>query len=32
MSWISLHNHSRFSILDSTIDVKNLAKLAKEND
>ncbi|NGX33899.1 MAG: DNA polymerase III subunit alpha [Candidatus Anoxychlamydiales bacterium] len=32
MSWISLHNHSRYSILDSTIEVKKLAKLAKEND
>ena len=25
MSWISLHNHSRFSILDSTIEAKKLA-------
>ena len=32
MSYISLHNHSRFSILDSTIPVKNLARLAKENN
>ncbi len=32
MSWISLHNHSRYSILDSTIEVKRLASLAKEND
>ncbi|NGX63752.1 MAG: DNA polymerase III subunit alpha, partial [Candidatus Anoxychlamydiales bacterium] len=32
MSWISLHNHSRYSILDSTIDVKRLAAIAKENN
>ncbi|MBN2479446.1 MAG: DNA polymerase III subunit alpha [Parachlamydiales bacterium] len=31
MSFVSLHNHSRYSILDSTISVKKLAKLAKEN-
>ena len=32
MSWTSLHNHSRYSILDSTIDVKKLATLAKTNN
>jgi len=32
MFWVSLHNHSRFSILDSTISVKRLALLAKENN
>src|SRR3989304_10187134 len=31
MSWVSLHNHSNFSILDSTISVKRLAHLASEN-
>ncbi|MBP9841479.1 MAG: DNA polymerase III subunit alpha [Simkaniaceae bacterium] len=28
--WISLHTHSQYSILDSTISVKSLAKKAKE--
>ncbi len=32
MSWVSLHNHSRFSILDSTLSVKRLTQLAKENN
>lgn len=32
MSWISLHNHSSFSILDSTVSVKRLAHLASENN
>ncbi len=29
MSWISLHNHSQYSILDSTLSVEDIAKLAK---
>ncbi len=32
MTYISLHNHSGYSILDSTIAVSNLAKLAKDNN
>src|SRR3990167_5364081 len=32
MSFVSLHNHSGFSILDSTISVKNLVSLAKKNN
>ena len=29
MTWASLHVHSQFSILDSTLSVNDLAKLAK---
>jgi DNA polymerase-3 subunit alpha len=32
MSYISLHNHSGYSILDSTISVKKLVDLAKKNN
>jgi len=32
MSWVSLHNHSGYSILDSTIDAKTLPKIAKETN
>ncbi|NGX56840.1 MAG: DNA polymerase III subunit alpha [Candidatus Anoxychlamydiales bacterium] len=32
MSYISLHNHSGYSILDSTISIKKLVNLAYENN
>jgi DNA polymerase III subunit alpha len=32
MSWVSLHNHSSFSILDSTLSIEKLVQLAKENN
>ena len=32
MTYVSLHNHSQYSILDSTISVKELAKRAKALD
>ena len=32
MSYIPLHVHSQYSILNSTISVKKLAKIAKENE
>lgn len=31
MSWIPLHSHSQYSILDSTISIEELVKRAKEN-
>ncbi|MBI5346160.1 MAG: DNA polymerase III subunit alpha [Chlamydiae bacterium] len=31
MTWASLHVHSQFSILDSTLSVEKIASLAKEN-